>query len=72
MSAAYLCHKVAVLYQSALSEYVRCDWSEVWFLFIFLFATFDRTHIREDMQVVRVEDTKNRLKWKEVICCGNP
>ena len=26
----------------------------------------------EDMQVVRVEDTKNRSKWKAVICCGNP
>ena len=29
---------------------------------------------REDMQIVgvRVEDTKNRLKWKTVIHCGNP
>ena len=30
--------------------------------------------VKEDMQVVgvRVEDTKNRLKWKTVICCRNP
>ena len=30
--------------------------------------------VKEDMQVVgvRVEDTKNRLKWKAVICCGKP
>ena len=30
--------------------------------------------VKEDMQVVgvRVEDTKNRLKWKTVIRCGNP
>ena len=30
--------------------------------------------VREDMQKdgVRVEITENRLKWKEVICCGNP
>ena len=29
--------------------------------------------MKEDMQVagVRVEDTKNRLKWKTVIRCGN-
>ena len=26
---------------------------------------------KEDMQVVRVEDTKNRLKWKTMIRCGN-
>ena len=30
--------------------------------------------VKEDMQIVgvRVEDTKNRLKWKMVIHCGNP
>ena len=30
--------------------------------------------VEEDMQVVdvRVKDTKNRLKWKMVIRCGNP
>ena len=30
--------------------------------------------VKEDMQVVgvRVEDTKESLKWKRVICCGNP
>ena len=30
--------------------------------------------VKEDMQVVgvRVEDTKNRLKWKTVIHCGDP
>ena len=30
--------------------------------------------VKEDMQVVgvRVEDTKNRLKWKTVIRCGDP
>ena len=30
--------------------------------------------VKEDMQVVgvRVEDTKNSLKWKTVIRCGNP
>ena len=30
--------------------------------------------VKEDMQVVgvRVEDTENRVKWKAVICCGNP
>ena len=29
--------------------------------------------VKEDMKVVgvRVEDTKNRLKWKTVIRCGN-
>ena len=30
--------------------------------------------VKEDMQVVevRVEHTKNRLKWKAVTRCGNP
>ena len=30
--------------------------------------------VKEDMQVggVRVEDTKNGLKWKTVIRCGEP
>ena len=33
--------------------------------------------VKEDMQVVvvggvRVENTKNRLKWKMLIRCGNP
>ena len=30
--------------------------------------------VKKDMQVVRVrvEDTKNRSKWKSVIRCGNP
>ena len=30
--------------------------------------------VKEDMQIVGVivEDTKNRLKWKTVICCGDP
>ena len=30
--------------------------------------------VKEGMQVVgvRIEDTKNRLKWKTVIRCGNP
>ena len=30
--------------------------------------------VKEDMQVVgvRLEDTKNRSKWKAVIRCGNP
>ena len=30
--------------------------------------------VREDMQVVeiRVEYIENKLKWKAVICCGNP
>ena len=30
--------------------------------------------VKEDMQVVgvRIEDTENRVKWKTVICCGNP
>ena len=29
--------------------------------------------VKEDMQIVgvRVEDTKNRVKWKTVIRCGN-
>ena len=30
--------------------------------------------VKEDMQVVgvRLEDTENTVKWKTVICCGNP
>ena len=28
--------------------------------------------VKEDMQVVKVEDKKNLLKWKTVIHCGNP
>ena len=30
--------------------------------------------VREGMQVAGVilEDTENRLKWKTMICCGNP
>ena len=30
--------------------------------------------VKEDMQVVgvRLEDTENRVKWKTMICCGNP
>ena len=30
--------------------------------------------VKEDMPVVgvRVEDIKNRVKWKAVIRCGNP
>ena len=30
--------------------------------------------VKEDMQIVgvRVEDTENRVKWKTVICCGDP
>ena len=30
--------------------------------------------VKKDVQVlgVRVKDAKNRLKWKTVICCGNP
>ena len=27
--------------------------------------------VREEMQVVRIEDTENRVKWKTVIRCGN-
>ena len=29
--------------------------------------------VKEDILVVgvRAEDTKKRLKWKRVICCGN-
>ena len=41
-----------------------------WNLILLLFLDA----VKEDMQVVgvRVEDTKNRLKWKTVIRCGNP
>ena len=28
--------------------------------------------VQEDMQVVRVEDTENMLKWKAVIRSGDP
>ena len=27
--------------------------------------------VKEDMQIVRLGDTENRVKWKTVIRCGN-